>query len=63
MDKIAEKVGAWLLQSGNTKQDLANELGMSAFTLSIKLRGETEWSWSQVCKIADVLGCSLSDLR
>ena len=31
--------------------------------LNAKLRGETAWRWSQVCMIADVLGCSLSDLR
>ena len=48
MDKIAEKVGSWLLKSGNTKARLAKELGMSAATLNNRLSGETEWSWKEV---------------
>lgn len=63
ISKINEKVGAWLLVDGNTKQLLANELDISTVTLNKKLGGETDWSWSQVCKIADLIGCELSDLR
>ena len=63
ISKINEKVGAWLLVDGNTKQQLANELDISTVTLNKKLGGETEWLWSQVCKVADLIGCELSDLR
>ena len=63
MDKINEKIGAWLLIDGNTKQKLADELNISTVTLNKKLSGETEWLWPQVCIIADLTGCSLSDLR
>lgn len=63
MDKIAEKVGAWLLKGGNTKANLAKELGMSAATLNNRLSGETGWSWKEVCDLVEVLGCELSDFR
>ena len=63
MDKIAEKVGAWLLKSGNTKAQLAKKLGVSAATLNNRLTGETEWSWKEVCDLADIIDCKLSDFR
>lgn len=62
-DKINEKIGAWLLIEGNTKQQLANALGISTVTLNKKLSGETDWLWSQVCTISDLIGCSLAELR
>lgn len=63
MDKIAEKVGAWLLKSGNTKAQLAKKLGVSAATLNNRLAGETEWSWKEVCDLAGIIDCRLSDFR
>lgn len=63
MDKIAEKVGAWLLASGNTKQLLADKLRMSVGTLNNRLSGEFEWSWNEVCELAEIIGCKLSDFR
>lgn len=63
MDKIAEKVGAWLLIAGHTKQLLAEKLGMSVGTLNNRLSGEFEWSWSEVCQLAEIIGCHLSDFR
>lgn len=63
MDKFTEKVGAWLLVAGNTKQLLAKQLGMSTGTLNNRLSGENEWTWNEVCRLADVLGCNLSDFR
>lgn len=61
MDKFKEKIGAWLLREGNTKALLASKLGISAGTLNNRLSGDCEWSWSEVCKLADILGCQLSD--
>lgn len=63
MDRIAEKVGAWLLKSGNTKANLAKSLGMSAATLNNRLAGETEWSWKEVCDLGEFLECELEDFR
>lgn len=63
MNKVAEKVGAWLLISENTKAKLANDLGMSVGTLNNRLSGETEWSWKEVCDLAEIIDCKLSDFR
>lgn len=63
MNKFLEKVGAWLVQKGNTKQLLAQQLGMSTVTLNKKLDGEVRWTWDEACALADILGCALSDFR
>ena len=63
MNKIAEKVGAWLLIGGHTKQILAEKLDISVGTLNNRLSGEFEWSWSEVCQLAEIIGCQLSVFR
>lgn len=63
MNKFLEKVGAWLLEKGNTKQLLAGKLGVSTVTLNKKLDGEVRWTWDEVCTLADTIGCALSDFR
>lgn len=63
MKTINEVVGSWLLEPGNTKQRLADILGVSHVTLNNKLRGETEWTWSQVKTICATTGASLSDIK
>lgn len=63
MNKFLEKVGVWLMQKGNTKQALAEALGISTVSLNRKLDGETKWTWEEVCHLSDTLGCSVSDFR
>lgn len=60
---ICEKVGAWLLKPGNTKTSMASELGITYKTLTAKLNGEQPWLFDEVCQIADIIGCSVLDLR
>ena len=62
MNRINEKVGAWLLEKGHTRTSLAATLGITTVTLDNKLTGETDWSWSQAKKLADILDCSLDEL-
>lgn len=62
MGSINVRVGAWLLERGNSKEKLASQLGITTTTLDKKLRAETEWSWGQAQKLATILGCSLDDL-
>lgn len=61
MDRINEKVGIWLLEPTNTRKKLADLLGFSTVTLSKKLAGKTDWTWSEVKKLAGILGCSLDE--
>lgn len=58
---INEKVGAWLLEKENTREDLAGELGMHRLSLSNKLNDVTPWTWPEVLRLASVLGCSARD--
>lgn len=63
MDRINEKVGAWLLVQGHTKQSLASSLGMTPQTLNNRLDGTYDWTFNEVCSLADILGCKLDELR
>lgn len=63
MDKLTEKVGGWLQKSGNTKKKMAAELGITPDSLTNKLTNETPWLWSEVCKVALIIGCDLNDLK
>lgn len=63
MDSIKERVGAYLEREGKTKKWLADELDMTTVTLSSKLSGETEFSFSQAIRLSEILGCTVSELR
>lgn len=63
MDKFSERIGAWLLKEGNNKKKLAGMLNISVGTLNNKIQGDTEWTWSEVCKLSDAIGCKVSDFR
>ena len=62
MERINEKVGAWLLVSGNSKSLLAEKLGISRQTLADRLDGTAKWKWEEMLRLAEVLGCTLNDL-
>lgn len=63
MDSIKERIGAYLEREGKTKQELAAELGMSTVTLSSKMNGRTDFTFTQAIKLSEILGCTVSDLR
>ena len=59
---IREKIGAWLLGEGHTRELLASELGMTRPTLADRLNGTTKWRWDEVIEIARITNCSLNEL-
>lgn len=60
--RINEKVGAWLLEEGNTRSMLAQEIGISRPVLNSRLNGSSKWSWNEVVKISQITGCTLNEL-
>lgn len=63
MNKIInEKLGAWLLKSGNTREKLADEIGITRPTLNGRLDGKSKWQFDEVVKVAQLTGCSLNEL-
>ena len=63
MNKIInEKLGAWLLKSGNTREKLAEEIGITRPTLNGRLDGKSKWQFDEVVKVAQLTGCSLNEL-
>ena len=63
MDSIRERVGAFIERTGMTKAELASQLGMSRVSLHSKLSGQTEFRLSEAERLAEILGCSVDDLR
>lgn len=59
---IREKIGAWLLGDGHTREQLAEELGITRPTLADRLNGTTKWRWDEVIEIARITNCSLDEL-
>lgn len=59
---INEKIGAWLLEDGNTRTRLAGEVGISRPALNMRLSGRAKWNWDEVIEVARVTGCTLNEL-
>ena len=53
---INEKLGAWLLVNGNTRDRLADEIGIARPTLASRLKGDSKWGWEEVIKKAGRVG-------
>lgn len=62
MYRFEEKIGAWLLKQGNTRELLAEKLGISVPTLKRRIEDPEEWTVGDVLKLTDVLDCDVSDL-
>lgn len=63
LDSIKERVGAYIERTGTTKGELASQLGMSRVSLHSKLTGQTEFRLSEAERLANILGCSVDELR
>ena len=61
-DRINEKLGAWLIEEGHTRQLLAEEIGISRPTLADRLSGKSKWNWEEVVKVARITNSSLNEL-
>ena len=59
---INEKLGAWLLKEGRTREKLADEIGLSRQTLSERLNGNIKWRWDEVIEISRITNTSLDEL-
>lgn len=59
---INEKLGAWLLINGNTRDKLADEIGITRPTLASRLKGESKWNWDEVIQVARITDTSLNEL-
>ena len=60
--QINEKIGAWLLENGNTREVLADKIGITRPTLNSRLAGDSKWYWGEVVKVAEITKCSLNEL-
>lgn len=61
-DRINEKLGAWLLKDGNTREVLAQAIGISRPALQNRLNGTSKWYWEEVVKVSQITGSSPNEL-
>ena len=60
---IRDRIGIYLMREHATKKSVAELLGISVNTLNSKLDGDSSFSLEQAIKIADMVGCTLDELR
>lgn len=59
---IGRQVKAQLVAKGLYQYWLAEELGIANETLSTKVAGSSRWSVMDLYRVADILGCDITDL-
>jgi transcriptional regulator with XRE-family HTH domain len=59
---IGRQVKAQLVSQGRYQYQLAEDLGISNETLSTKVAGSSRWSVLELYRVADILGCDITDL-
>jgi plasmid maintenance system antidote protein VapI len=62
MESINEKVGAWLLAPENSREKLADAIGITRPTLNTRLDGSSPWKFVEVIRLAQLLGTTPNDL-
>lgn len=63
LELLKDRVAIHCLRTGDTRENIARKLGMSAVTLRSKLNGETEFRLSEAEDLAKILGCSVDELK
>lgn len=63
LELLKDRVAIYCLRTGDTRERIAKQLGMSAVTLRSKLNGETEFRLSEAEELAKILGCSIDELK
>ena len=61
---IVERVGAFLEVSGMTRKAFAKAIGINTReSLNNKLQGRTDFTFSEIVAMCDLIGCTPNDLR
>ncbi len=63
MYSIKDRVAIYLSRTGVTRDELAQQLGITRQSLRSKLDGEVDFKLSEGFALAGILGCSLDDFR
>lgn len=62
MDSIKARVGAYLERTGTTKKQLAEDMDMPYSTFHTKLYGPSEFSFTEGCRLAELIGCTADEM-
>lgn len=53
---INQAIAKYLADSGDTRQHIADELGITTNSLRFKMAGKYDWKFSEVIKLSALLG-------
>lgn len=59
---IARGIVVFMFETQTTLEQVARHLGISNVTLRSKLRGQSEWRWSEILKLCELTGKSPDEL-
>ena len=62
LNYIKEHVSVYMAREGRTRKDIAEELGMPIQTFYAKLSGNSEFTFTEACRLAKILGCKVDRL-
>lgn len=60
---IEERINDYVNRTGGTREAIASALGMSRQTFRKKVSGQIDFKLSEGVALANILGCSVDDLR
>lgn len=60
--RLTDRVSGWCNQRGHSKAEVAELLGITPNTMTSRLAGETGWTWSEACKLAEMMDVPLDEL-
>ena len=55
-------ISDYLKTEGITREAMAERMHMSSNSLRWKREGKYDWSWSEILKLSELMGCSIDDL-
>ena len=56
VESIDKAIAYHMVDEKLTREDVAKELGISTLSLRMKRNGERDWKWSEILKIAEMVG-------
>ena len=60
--RIDKAIKHYKVDTGKTFAEIARDLDMSANTLLFKREGQTEWTWTEVVTLSDLIGVPIESL-
>lgn len=55
-------IADYIQKNSMTREAMATEMNMSTNTLRWKREGKYDWTWSEILKLSEIIGCTVEGL-